>query len=116
LGGFCACDQELLQLQPTLILSDEFANVITARAVAALFDLLVDEILEGVRQGDVHCGHGEVLLCPLRIGKGAPREPSCLAVGKNSTTSVQVVLFLPSVLGTPEQSRSAMPSTAPGWT
>jgi hypothetical protein len=48
------------QRQAILVLSDKFANVLAAGAVALLIDLLVDEVLERVGQGNAHCGHGEV--------------------------------------------------------
>lgn len=37
-----------------LITADELADVLVLRAVAAGSDLLIDEGLEGLREGDVH--------------------------------------------------------------
>jgi hypothetical protein len=48
-------------LQPILLFTYELANVFAAGAVAALLDLLVDELLEWVRQGDVHGGPAGII-------------------------------------------------------
>ena len=43
-------------MQAILILADRLAHVLTAGPVAALVDLLIDEGLEGVGQGDTGAG------------------------------------------------------------
>jgi hypothetical protein len=44
---------------PSLILANEFADILTTGAVAAPADLLVNKTLEGVRQRNVYCAHGK---------------------------------------------------------
>jgi len=53
-----ACHQHVAQVRSILVPADELAHVLAAGAVAALSDLLIDEGLQCVRQGDVHRAHG----------------------------------------------------------
>ena len=54
-------EQELSQLQAILLFAYELADVFATRAITALLDLLVDEFLERVRQGDVHGRHAGII-------------------------------------------------------
>ncbi len=74
-SGRRAREQESTQLQAILILADQFTHVLAARAVAALIDLLIDEGLERVREGDVHCTHGSRSVGLAKFGK---IDASCL--------------------------------------
>jgi len=57
------------QVLAVLLAADQLAHVLAAGAKAALADLLVDEGLERIRQGDVHGGHGGSLMCLPNFGK-----------------------------------------------
>ena len=56
-----ALEQELTQLATALVAPDQVANVLAAGAVPPRRNLLVDEELQRVRQGDVHGRHTEDL-------------------------------------------------------
>jgi hypothetical protein len=43
---------------------------LTARAVATLIDLLIDEVLERIGQGDVRRGHGAMMALLAESGNG----------------------------------------------
>src|SRR5262249_712535 len=57
-GGLRTLQQDVPQMLPVLVLTDQLTHVLTTRAVALLGDLFLDECLERVRQGDVHRAHG----------------------------------------------------------
>jgi hypothetical protein len=69
LCGCRSCKEKSSQLQTILIPSDQLTHVFTARAITALIDLIVDEILERVRQGDVHCRHVGRIMFLAKFGK-----------------------------------------------
>ena len=56
-------------MQPIRIPADQFADVLAAGAVTASRDLLVDEILEGLGQRDIHRAHDPTLGELAKFGK-----------------------------------------------
>jgi hypothetical protein len=107
-GGRCcrgrsARDQKTAQLLTILISANELAHIFAARPVATLIDLLVDELLQSVRQRDVHRGHsleclqllakidkpsGQCAFCAIGLSWSATRRNARLATGSRSCSAI----------------------------
>ena len=83
--GCCAFQQELSQLQAISLFTYELADIFAAGAVAALLDLLVDEVLERVRQGDVHRGHAGIIKAVGKFWQTRPAALERTGAGANAT-------------------------------
>src|SRR5262249_8890409 len=83
-GGLRTLQQDVPQMLPVLVLTDQLTHVLTTRAVALLGDLFLDECLERVRQGDVHRAHGSRLASLAKIAK----DDDVVEVAKGSALSL----------------------------
>jgi hypothetical protein len=62
-----------------VVLANQLSHVFAAGAVPTLPDLLIDEGLECVGQGDVHGAHGASLASLAKIGNIPLSQPSVFA-------------------------------------
>jgi hypothetical protein len=78
IDGLCrrrrrAGQQKAAQLQAILLFAYELTHVFAARAVTARVDLLINEVIERVRQGDVRRGHDGIMASLENFGKQVAR-------------------------------------------
>lgn len=72
---FDTSQQQSAQPLAILIPSNQFPNVLAAGAIPSLTHLIVDEGLEGVRQGNIHRAHGHIVGCLAKFGEnGKPQR------------------------------------------
>jgi hypothetical protein len=73
-SGGCSFKQQSAQMKPICIIPNQFMHVFTARAVASLGHLLVDERFQCIGKGDTHRIHGFMIDPLASFGKTRPSE------------------------------------------